>query len=784
MRLTGIFEFGVRQNTAPLWKGMVMRMRSKKGKRTALVSLLITSLMLLNGCASFDHTAYLTKTEHKVQQLSAVKVADADDHMTAANEILSLAVSKEDGSFILTDKRTGTVHASAVEKDYIASANKSKLQNQMMRSPVTIYYASKNNPYVTAPKTTTVNTETEKAVIACGEIPHGIKLSINLKTSGFAFEILLELENDALKVTIPAETIRENKNNAILSMDLYPFFDSAKGDDTGYFVYPDGSGALYDFSKANHLSSSAQKNYIIPIYSENFDALEEDGPYWSVDGELEYAAALPVFGIQRNGAGVLAVLESGEADAVINIAPSGYILDINRIYPTFTYRNLFIPQQSKTSVSGTQDNAQSNVQKMEDTPIQTDKSVTYILLEEENSDYSAMARTYRERLIAQEKLPSAVSDSVQPLVLDLFMAAVEDKFPLDEYVKMTTFQQAEEILKAFSEKGIGRMYLNLSSWSRNGMGIYPQKEKPDSRLGSAGDLERLLQTAAEKNTSVLMQTNITDVRNASGGMSMRNSLAMFGNGTALTNEDANRYVYHPLAAAERMMTKILPKLPETAGVSVEKLGRLIYSNYSKNELFTRRAEAADIWRNLLAKLKADGRTVGVFGANQYGLQSADVVFETPPTDTGYTISTMSIPFLQMVLHGSVVYTSIPLNASGDLEEEKLKLLEYGYTPFFRLTYSDSKKLIFTDFNYLFSTEYHKWIETATQLVQELEKISPELHKASILRHEQLGPELAAVTYSCGVQIILNYADHPQKVNDVSIEAKSYTVLRTGGERNG
>lgn len=715
----------------------------------------------------------------KELQYGPADVSDADGYFLVSNSYLELKFYKKECYFTVTDKRTGVVTSSVIDKETIAGIRTSTLQRELMGSLFTIFYAAKNTSYVKTIKTTSFQTESDFEKITYEIIPDGVRMTMALTRLGIKFSAEFTLADDAVRVGIPAGSISETKNNGIISIDFLPFFGCTKPEDDGYFVYPDGSGAIFRYQDARILSTSALKKYNFSVYSEDMTRLDKDNITWAVDGETSKQVSLPVYGISRVDNGMLAVIDKGSHDASISISPAGAILPYNQVYTNFVYRRFFEARRSKTSVGGTAQKEESNIKKIEQTPIKTDRSITYKFLTADNCDYSGMATEYRKMLIAQEILPAALPDSGQPFVADIFMAAVEKRFPFNKYIAMTTFEQCGVIYDALRESGIDNIYLNLTGWSKDGVGVYPQKTAIDKRLGDRKDIEALAGKVGGSNGRIFFQINPVEVRSVFGGINMRNAAVTMGNGILLTNDESSRYLYNADIAAVRFFDNIITGIPEGIGVSFERLGELTYNNYGAKH-YALKEDTTKIWQSMFRYVMKEDRPVAVHGANLYTFTDADLLFDVPDTDTGHMISSESIPFLQMVIHGSLLYTGVPINLSGDIIREKLQMIEYGYAPYIKLTYEDSEALIFSDYNYLYSTEYTKWITKAQSIYKEFSENLQGFGNESIVRHVKLSEDVAAVTYSDGRTIVVNYGETDYLLGDVSIEANGYKVIEKGG----
>ena len=107
----------------------------------------------------------------------------------------------------------------------------------------------------------------------------------------------------------------------------------------------------------------------------------------------------------------------------------------------------------------------------------------------------------------------------------------------------------------------------------------------------------------------------------------------------------------------------------------------------------------------------------------------------------------------------------------------MKLIETGSNPQFTFTYDSSKKLIQTDYNNYYNTEYSNWVDTVSDIYQRLNGLH--IYECRLVSHERLEPNVYLVTYSNGVneiKIVLNYSFATYNYLGTNIAAKSYKLV--------
>ena len=131
-----------------------------------------------------------------------------------------------------------------------------------------------------------------------------------------------------------------------------------------------------------------------------------------------------------------------------------------------------------------------------------------------------------------------------------------------------------------------------------------------------------------------------------------------------------------------------------------------------------------------------------------------------------------IPFVQMVLHGSISYASKPINGSSNHQEALLNIIETGSIPKYKLGYELDRKVVKTEYNYLYYISYDEWKETMVSDAGYIEKALNDLERIAIIKHEIHG-DLRKVTYENGAVIYVNYGNKDISIDGVTVPAKSY-----------
>ena len=150
--------------------------------------------------------------------------------------------------------------------------------------------------------------------------------------------------------------------------------------------------------------------------------------------------------------------------------------------------------------------------------------------------------------------------------------------------------------------------------------------------------------------------------------------------------------------------------------------------------------------------------------------------KAPDDATGYIFTDESVPFYQMVVHGYLLYTGKSFNKFYDKQYEKMKALEYGYTPVYDLTWANTELLKDTACDTIFSSRFEDWKKEIVQVAAEFSALG-QLASRPIEAHERLDNQVVRVRYQGGGRLLLNYGEEPAMVDGVTVDAMNYTIIR-------
>lgn len=735
------------------------------------------------GTASEAAGEVMTDTGKPAAKADTTTAAVPDSLVKAApklNPITATVKMAASGNYTLyADEKTGNIRiVSKSGKEWLGSPQTDRkttsTNKKFMNSPVHIKYTEGSEVTATYPL------KEKGTKIKVTPIKQGFRVDYDVVTIKIKLAMEYHLTEDGFEVTVPEDSIVEAGTARLVSLETLPFLNAAQGTDDGAILLPDGSGAVIRF-KEKHAPYFA--GYSQPIYGFDWDFRTQYNDYmdptWLHRTSPKEKIALPVFGIHRNGTGVLGIVTKGEFAANINATPSGIRnIPFYRVSTEFIYRNddvIFIGNTGRVPL-------------FQGNRISGDRKVRYLLLEDSQADYVGMAKAYRSYLMNAEGV-KPVQLSGAPLNLRLFGGIERDEVFGKTYISMTTFEQARTIVDAYVGRGVTKLDLTLEGWNDDGQyGDQPDHFPAASQLGGKKELKTLVDYARSKGIRLFLNANYVRVTAMSDGMNKRKDsihgidrevLKTYESFIASGWSDANRIFY--LMKPQRMLDNHITKELKTyadlgvAGVSFAGMGDMLYSDQDKNRL-TEREETAGIWHKALETYRNKLGATAVDYGFAYTFGEVDRIDRAPMDSSHFIFADETVPFYQLVTHGLVPYSASPSNLRDDSQVEALRALEFGAIPSYELTFEETSKLQRTMEDRLFSSRYTDWIDASQAEYEAYRKTADRTINEQMINHEKISTYVYRTTYSNGVKVIVNYGTQAATVDGVLVEPLNYAVV--------
>lgn len=681
------------------------------------------------------------------------------DIKAVENSFLKLNV-KSDGQFSLTDKKSGiTVYS----RNSYTNTDKYSLNSYIMQMSSEIVVDYYNTKDAISSEQSSIAYSKEAEVTVSGS-KDSIVVNYNFSQYNISFDLKYSVKDNYLNADIDIKSIKESGEYRLNSITLLPGFFSGTGDDRGYIFVPDGSGALIEFN------NNSQTLYSADVYGEDI----------SLDAVLKKNVVspvrMPVFGMNKNGIGMFAVIDSGDTAAKISAAAKNSDNYYNYVNTTISVRNTF-----SKSMFGKKASDKSEAYSKNLLTKGLDKfSVRYYLLSE-NADYVQMASVYRDYLIKEKGLTEKVSEPV--LNIDIVGAIdVKANFLGFTYYKkkpLTTYGEALEFIKELKDKGIGDVNFRYIGWSNNGItnnGIL-KKVNPINVLGGTKEFNKLNSYIAENKLQI--DYDIEMLRFYKGNKKYRVSspfnetLSFSRYLRSVYSKDITKRTWYMLTAKYLSDNgKSIFKSADKVGIgniSLSSVTNSLYSDYNRKAQYTRENMKNEVIKTLSgSNARISGET-----ANAYAVPYLSKIYLSPCYTSGYNIIDSEIPFYQIVLHGMVDMTGESQFISNDRSVNYLKAIETGNQLLYTGMASSSAEIVDTDYDYLYGTDFDLWIDDALNKYKEYYPLLEKIYNSKIAEHSEIQDNVFRTVYENGIKVIVNYNEFEVDVEGNKVGAYGF-----------
>ncbi len=679
--------------------------------------------------------------------------------------------------FALKDNASGEIWwSSPVNAEADIKGSKAYRNNMMSGLAVTIGVPS-------ARKTETMSSvhkgSIKTPVISnnCVKLTYLFDYKVGDKTVNFEIPVEYSLVDNCFNVKIVTEEIVESDTDAstgavIMDIEIFNSFGAGAADEEGYFIIPDGSGAVIDFNNGK----TKAKAYSAKVYGDDITAV----PLFMPD--KTETVSFPMFGIVKENTAMLAVVSQGDSNVSLNAAVSMATksTSYNTCSFTFNLRDSDSYYMSSSSVLEVFETRKI------DTPV---LEVKYMPVNDASGvDYVDVAAAYRQYLIDTGEITVKTTENYAPMYVNFFggTTSVESimGIPVDTRLDVTSFDQAQTILEALDSKNVDSLVVSYNNWTNAGIdGKVDYKAKPASALGGKSDYNALLDYVASKNIQLYnVVDNVYFVTGQSYWTFTETAMRISGEyarlydyefafGTAVTEEDSVSLLTP--SVFEELYADMAENYGESdliSGASIGSLASVLYGDYAK-DCYTR-YDSQLLVEQALSGLQSSVGNVVSDNPNQYAIGYSDQITSVPLNSSKYDIFDYDIPFYQLVMHGVVPYSCASINSDADSEEAFLRAIATGSNLQYDMVYIETNELKATDYDVYYYANYEYWLETAGAEYAIAKEILPQVSTANIVGYiEEDG--VITTTYSNGVSTVVDINNGTISCGDKSFALENY-----------
>ena len=714
-----------------------------------------TGLMSLDEVSVFRNSNRYTQKEDDTIVTSPYVL---DDSLSSMNTSLGKVYYDTKSLYMMFESKSGYLWSTAV---YNSSANINTEWRNKAKSIVTLNYFDKNGKAFSENLFTEDKKTKSKAIVTISKETDTLNAHIVFALSKIELDLIINFTEDGFKVNIPFDSIKENDDFKIGSIDLMQFFGAVGSTDTGpeingYIMVPDGSGALIRYSKPN---TNITSNYEKEFYGRDITYSQQV----SINRLPSNGALLkaPVFGFVHgvNQNGIFANITKGSEYGLLNVSYAGVEnLNYSRVYPTFIYRRNY---------SQPIDSNGASIYLLQSNPNKFDISIEYDVLDGNDASYIGMANIYKNYLINNGLSKIEKTTNTSLLLQTLGLEISKGDFFNDRNL-MTTVSDMSRIVKELKNQDINNISVLYEGYTSKGYTYEaPLYKGVASSVGSKAQIEGLKELVDK----LYFSMDIMKASEKGGGYSTYVDLAKK---ISMQTYDYNEYSIKSylltLDKIEDLYSRNRKSLSKYGidSFAYRSLSSILYSDYQKN---TSRIDMVERLNSLL-----DEKT-GLYSPNAYMYSKCESYFDMSLYSSQYTGFTDSVPFIPLVLNDFMNLYSTNANFFANARDELLRIVDYNVNLSFIITSEASSKLIDTPLEYIYSSGYDS-LKSAVKLYYDfVNEPLKEVRSATLTNRVVLDNGVVLNEYSNGVKIIVNYTNNSYDYSGISVGAKYYEVIK-------
>ena len=673
----------------------------------------------------------------------------AEMKLAAENDKLALYYNDKDIRIALVDKNTGEIWwSNPINAD--ASAGKAA-QKQELKSGMTLIFGEPSK------RRTTTNQSAARSNEKMTVSGNTIKVEYDFaSTAEIMVPVTYTLNDDYLSLNVDTSAIEErNADKIVVEMAFNSTFGAADMEEDGYFVIPDGSGALINFNNGK----SGYRVYQGKVYGADITAVKTTKPAVTQD------VYLPMYGIVKGNSGLMVVADKGDTCATINAYTAGQ----NKTSYNACYFDFEVRTSDEYLMGG--DSNPLRVFEKRGILVPEIEIRYYPVSKDDQSDvdYVDIADAYRGYLKTQGVEKSSAADTSARYV-DFYGATIKTETVLGMPVKMqhktTSFSDAQDILSQLKGLGVENMVVNYNQWTKADIkDKVSDKAKPSSLLGGKSDFNALMSYANSNNITIYPEVDNLTFKSGGGYFTMTDTAIRVSNAYSrqieydLAHGIENKFYKSMSLLSPRKYEKVFSNLANSykkyglSNISVGSATTVIYGDYGRKSV-SREMFKYNL-QSYMANLQSTVGSVLADGANAYVLPYVDHITNIPLNSSKFDAFDQDIPFYQIVMSGLKPVSTTAVNGDAQISDLVLKAVACGSNLRFDLVAEDANELKDTKYDVLYYADYKYWVEDAAGCYKFANEVLKDVAGAEITEYNILPSGEIETVYSNGVKTVVN-----------------------------
>ena len=211
---------------------------------------------------------------------------------------------------------------------------------------------------------------------------------------------------------------------------------------------------------------------------------------------------------------------------------------------------------------------------------------------------------------------------------------------------------------------------------------------------------------------------------------------------------------------------------------------VLVSTHDSDGSETSVSEAIKMYEKAVEGIKNDGAKINMENPNAYFWKYVDRYLQTPVGSSQYVYETDTVPFLQMVLNGTMEMYAPYSNFSFYSQSDMLRMIDYNISPSFVLTQQPSYLLASTRSSDYYSTEYDQYAELIQSIYNTVNETLSQVIGYEWQGRTVLEEGVILNNYSNGSSekvVVVNYTDEAYDYNGTRVDAESAKVIEGGNK---
>jgi hypothetical protein len=533
---------------------------------------------------------------------------------------------------------------------------------------------------------------------------------------------------------------------------------------SAYALLPDGSGALARF-RENTMELTMYRG---DVYGFN---VSQDFNNENFIGFVvpPFDPLMPVYGLAygNDEFAFFAHATSGGEYMEVILRPARNVTLYNCVFPRFEYNRVYF--QAFNLMGGAY--LTSGYQTFLDPPNRFDLTLHIEFLAGAGdtgyaANYTGMARYYREFLLDTGQLTPhrRPREGDIPLHMDILLSDVRSSLTGLANIVVTDVGGIESILDTVRGMGINNISAALKGFKRNGWTAGRiDRNRFSAAVGTQREFEGLVRRFAPLGVDISFAQDYANINRYKasysnhavrhvGGLYIENFLDQMS--AWATNMPVESTALMRLEMAADILRSFAGAMDFMESTTILGISNRLYSQHNRNATFTVTENIGTISeavRDVSAHM-----LINADAPNQYLWAYTDRFLNTPMFSSQFLVTTDTVPFLQMVLYGTMDMFSPHVNFSFYTDADILRMIDFNVYPAFLFTKEPSYLLAQTNSSHLFSTEFGQYEGLLQRVYAEVNGILRHTAGADWINREVVQPGVVINTYSNGLRVAINY----------------------------